>query len=132
MSRTLVEANVDLTLMVMDPNGDYRPSSVMTFQYFIAAHAAFAADLSKNCVDLLVKIYNEHNRIFRDREPNDLNYIAVVGVAPRVIEPADWPSQPWLHGKCPGWEESNLVGLHNDGYNKISPGLFEGLLKSSL
>ena len=132
MSKTLVQANVDLTLMVVDQYGDYQPSSVMTFQYFIAADASFVVDLAKNCEELMVRIYNEHYRVFREREPNDMNYITVVGVAQRVIDPAEYPSKPWLHGTCPGWEESNLIGLHADGYNKLSPGFFEGLLNSNL
>ena len=132
MSKTLVETNVDLTLMVMDGNGDYYPTSVMTFQYYIAADAIFTTNLAENCTNLIVQIYNEHYRVFREREPNDLNYIGVVGILPRIISESEFANQPWLNGKCPTWEESNLIGLHSTDYNKLSPPFFEGLLKSNL
>jgi len=116
--------------MVMDAGGDYQPSSVMTFQYYVAADAAFVADLQQNSQHLMVRIYNEHYRVFREREPDDVNYIAVVGVLPRVID--NYADQPWLRGNSPAWEDSNLIGLHSEGYNKLSPPFFEGLLNSGL
>jgi hypothetical protein len=132
MSRSLVKLDVDLTLMMLGGDGDYRPSSVMTFQYFAAANDDFLADLQVNAKNLMIEIYNEHFRTFRERAPEDLNYIAVVGVAAEIIDPATYPSKPWLQGSCPAWEESNLIGLHADGYNKLSPGFFEGVLHSAI
>ena len=132
MGKILIGTNVDLTLMVIDANGDYSPSSVMTFQYYIAAEPAFADNLAKNCMALMVRIYNDHYRVFREREPNDLNYIAVVGVSPRIVDKSEYPQQPWLNGNCPSWEDSNLIGTHSEGYNKLSPTFFEGLLNSGL
>ncbi len=132
MSKSLIETNVDLTLMVIDSNGDYQPTSVMTFQYYIAADENFTANLEQNCRNLIVAIYNEHYRVFREREPNDLNYIAVVGVSPRIIDASEFINQPWMQGKCPGWEESNLIGLNSAGYHKLSPRFFAGVLHSNL
>lgn len=132
MSKILIEADVDLTLMVMDAGGDHYPSSVMTFQYYIAAGEEFAASLAENCRSLLVQVYNEHYRVFREAEPNDPNYIAVVDVAPRIVTQSEFAGKPWLVGKCPAWEDSNLIGLHSDGYNKLSPVFFEALLGTAL
>lgn len=132
MTRILIETNVDLTLMAMDANGDYAPSSVMTFQYYIAAPPEFAENLPQNCGQLMVRIYNEHSRVFREREPNDLSYIAVAGVTPRVVDASEYPQEPWLHGKCPAWEDSNLIGLNGDDYKKLSPMFFGALVNSGL
>lgn len=118
--------------MVIDANGDYHPSGVMTFQYYVAAKEDFTGNLAASSMDLMVRIYNEHYKVFREREPNDLNYISVVGVSPRIIDESEYPNRPWQNGKCPSWEESNLLALNSEGYNKLSPGFFEALLKSSL
>ncbi|GEM_PF-5747097 len=131
MSKTLVSADVDLTLMVLNSNGDYLPSTVMTFQYYIAADNSFIQNLEENTRNLMVTIYNEHYHVFREREPNDPNYIAVVDVSPKIIETSEYENEPWLKGNCPIWEESNCIGLHQNGYNKLSPTFFAGVLKLS-
>lgn len=128
--RTLVELSVDLTLMVLDHNGDHQPSSVMTFHYYVAADAAFMADLQQNSEQLMGRIYSDHRRVLAEREPDDPNYIAVVGVAPQVI--TDYSGQPWLRGNRPVWEDSNLVAPGPENYNKVSPEFFGALLTSNL
>ncbi len=131
MSNTLIKADVDLTLMILNFNGDYQPSSVMTYQYFIAADEDFTANLLENTKNLMVNIYNQHYQIFRQREPNDPNYIAVVSVSPSIIEPKEYPNEPWLDGNSPIWEESNCIGITQAGYHKLSPNFFAGVLKLS-
>lgn len=128
--RTLVGLSVDLTLMVLDHNGDYRPSSVMTFHYYVAADAAFMADLQQNSEQLMGRIYSDHRRVLAEREPDDPNYIAVVGVAPQVI--TDHSDQPWLRGNRPVWEDSNLIAPGPENYSKVSPEFFGALLSSNL
>lgn len=132
MPKILVEANVDLALMVPDPNGDFYPSDGMTFQYYFAADPEFAAALQQRSDELMAAIYKDHYQIFREREPNDPNYIAVSSVAPRVVDKSEYPNRPWLSGKCPVWEESNLIGVTTAGYNKLSPQFFEAVLNSNL
>ncbi len=132
MSKSLVSIDVDLTLMVMDANGDYQPSGVMTFQYYVAADEAFLADSGANSSKLMTEIYADHRRILSEQQPDDPNYIAVVGATPRIIDPSQYGSQPWLNGTCPAWEDSNLIGVHAEGYNKLSQPLFARLLVSGL
>lgn len=128
MSKTLVAVDVDLTLMVWDYNGDYNPSSVMTFQYFIAVSDFFMTNLQENTKSLMDGIYKEHYQIFREREPNDLNYIAVVSVSPKVVAPEEYPNQPWLKGECPAWESSNCVDVKEPHYFKMPPNEFARIL----
>lgn len=128
--RTLVALSVDLTLMILDQNGDHRPSSVMTFDYFVAADENFMTDPQRNSENLMAQIYAEHRRVMSEREPGDPNYIAVVGVMPRVV--SDAGGQPWLSGNCPVWEDSNLIAPLRGGYEKVSSGSFAELLASDL
>lgn len=42
----------------LDSNGDYQPTNIMTFQYFIAANAEFAANLAENTKNLLIDSFS--------------------------------------------------------------------------
>ena len=131
MNWILTEANVELTLMSIDSNGDYHPTRTMTFQYYIAADSDFAEKLPGSATKIMERLYDEHRIMMQQREPNDLNYIAVVGVNTRVIPQSDFVNAPWLKGRRPQWESSNLIALNGDQVQKMPPDFFAALLNSN-
>jgi hypothetical protein len=128
MNYCIVAADVSLTLMVINADGDYFPTDVRTYQYYILALETFASNLDANAKRLMIEVYNEHYNAFRMREPNDLNYIAVVGVAPKILTPDEYASKPWLMARMPVWESSNCIAVQNDGYRKVAPNSFGDIL----
>jgi hypothetical protein len=128
MNYKMIAVDVSLTLMVLDQNGDFAPSTVMIFPYFVFAPETFEADLTGNILNLMHQIYNEHYHAFKLREPNDPNYIAVVKVEPRILSHAENLEKPWLKGHAPMWESSNCILISNQTYQKIDPNKFGELL----
>ena len=121
MNTNFVQADVELSLMVMDQNGNYAPTAPMTYTYFFAVPDAFVAGLADSSAGLMQKIYDEHYQLFRIAEPSDPNYIAVVGVEPRLLTPAETAAKPWLEAKIPAWENCICVVVNGEGFEKVEP-----------
>jgi hypothetical protein len=129
MAKVLIKTDVYLTLMVLDSNGDYQPTKPAIYQYFLVAEEDdFKLDMTKKTTSVMTAIYNGHYQNLRQREPNDLNYIAVVGVNPETAPINNPKEKPWLNGKCPIWEWSNLIEVTGDAYRKLDAKEFETIL----
>lgn len=124
----VVKADVDLALMMLQHDGDYVASEVQRYTYFILAPRSFTDKLFENTVHELGKIYLEHQVAMREREPNDANYITVVGAHPVVLSPVECANQPWLTAKVPVWEESVCIAVRDDGPFKLTPTFFTGAI----
>lgn len=124
----VVQAEVDLALMVMQHDGDYIASDVQTYTYFFLAPGAFAAELFENTVREMGRIYLDHQAVMREREPSDPNYITFVGARPKVLSPIECADQPWLTAKIPVWEESVCIALRGGEIFKLSPEFFTGAI----
>jgi hypothetical protein len=128
MNYQVATADVRLTLMIMQPGGDFAPSSTMTFPYFFLVPETFAANLAESSKQLMHQIYDEHYDAFKLREPNDPNYIAVVDVTPKILTAAEYSQLPWIAARMPAWENSNCLVIQNNSYQKVDPKSFGGLL----
>ncbi|MFT3745531.1 MAG: hypothetical protein QM785_14715 [Pyrinomonadaceae bacterium] len=124
----VVQAEVDLALMMMKHDGDYIASEVQSYSYFILAPRVFGEHLFENTLSEIGEIYLEHQAVMREREPNDPNYITVVGARPKVLSAVECADQPWLTAKVPVWEESVCIALSGDGRFKLSPTFFTGAI----
>lgn len=120
MNRHVVVADVDLTLMVMDSNGDHRPSNVATYQYFLAVDDSFLTNLTENALAVLNRVYLEHRQRFREQEPNDPNYIAVVGLRATVLPEKDEAAQPWTSARRPLWEPAICIIVQDGQHTMVS------------
>lgn len=132
MNKYVISADVMLCLMMIQENGDYIPSEPMSYDYFFLVPETFTTDLTENSRQLMNQIYQEHYQTFKIREPNDLNYIAVVGVTPVVLASAEIASSPWLTGKTPMWESSGCVVASDSAFQKVAPNTFSEVVASSL
>ncbi|MEP6901430.1 MAG: hypothetical protein ABJA66_06740 [Actinomycetota bacterium] len=128
MNYQVAAADVLLTLMMIRPDGAFAPSNTMTYQYFFLIPETFAANLAESSKQLMYQIYDEHYDAFKQREPNDPNYIAVVDVTPKILTPAEYSQSPWLAARMPGWENSNCLVIQNNSYQKVEPKSFGGIL----
>lgn len=125
----VVQADIDLALMMMQQDGDFIASEVQTYTYFILAPKAFATELFENTLREVGKIYLEHQSIMTAREPDDPNYITVVGARPKLLSEAEVAAEPWLSAKVPMWEESVCIAIREDRAYKLSPTFFTGAVK---
>ena len=128
MNYSLISANVSLTLMVLQSDGDFAPSSVMAYDYFVLAPDTFTENLAESAKKLFYQIYDEHYDAFKIREPNDPNYIAVVDVESKILAPEDYAGKPWLTANIAMWENSNCIVVQNNSYQKIEPNSLGGIL----
>jgi hypothetical protein len=128
MNYYFISADVALTLMVLQQSGDFAPSSVMTYKYFVLAPETFTENLAESAKQLFYQIYDEHYDAFKIKEPNDPNYIAVVDVTPQILNPQDYADQPWLTVRPPVWENSHCIVVQNNSYQKIDPNSLGGIL----
>lgn len=128
MNYYFVSADVALTLMVLQASGDFLPSDVQTYQYFIIVPETFTENLAENAKRLMIQIYDEHYEVFKIREPNDPNYIAVVDVKTNILNQAEYLEKPWLSTRPPVWENSHCILIQNNSYQKIDPNGFGAIL----
>lgn len=128
MNYSLISADVSLTLMVMDSNGDYAPTNVAVYTYYVLAPVTFAENLADNTHNLMVQIYNEHYQAFKLKEPDDPNYIAVVGVEPKILTPDEYSEKPWLNTGKPIWESSHCIFIEENSFRNVDPNVFGNLL----
>ena len=131
MSQNVISANVTLCLMMIQENGDYIPSEPMSYDYFFLVLDAFTSDLAESSKQLMYQVYQQHYRDFKIREPNDLNYIAVVSVIPKVLTPDEITLKPWLSSKVPVWEPSNCIVVADSGFQKVDPNYFADIIAGS-
>ena len=128
MNYYFISADVALTLMVLQESGDFAPSDVMTYTYFILAPETFTEKLVERSKQLFYQIYNEHYDAFRLQAPDDPNYIAVVDVTPRILTPTEYADKPWLTTPAPVWENSHCIVIQDNSYQKIDPNSLGGIL----
>jgi hypothetical protein len=128
MNYNLILADVSLTLMILQANGDFAPSDVMRYPYFVFAPETFTANLVENATNLMIQIYDEHYIAFKQREPDDPNYIAVVEVQPRTLSNAELAERPWLKVRPPAWETSHCILITENSFRNIDPNALGGLL----
>lgn len=132
MNKYVISADVMLCLMMIQETGDYLTSEPMSYDYFFLVPETFTADLPESSRQLMNQIYQEHYQAFKIREPNDLNYIAVVGVTPAILGPTNIASSPWLTGKTPMWESSSCVVVSEGAFQKVALNTFSDLVVSSV
>ena len=122
--------NIGLTLMVYNNDLEaHVQSDIRRYDYFFKAPPqargpASAENFQKRLLDVTQVIYQEHARLFREREPNDPNYIAVVDSAFRQLSTQDVAAKPWLSAQRPHWEQSHCIALSADAFEKASPNTF--------
>ena len=128
----VVQAEIDLALMMMQHDGDYVASEVQSYTYFILAPESFAEKLFDNTIREMGKIYLEHQAVMREREPDDPTYITVVGARPKVLSATECKGQPWLTAKVPVWEESGCIAIREGERFKLSPVFFTGAIDEAI
>ena len=124
----VVEAETDLALMLMQHDGDYIASEFQTYTYYFLVPKSFTTDLFDNTTRELGKVYLEHQKVMREREPDDPNYITIVGVRPKMLSETECAAQPWLSAKTPVREESVCIALRGDNVFKLSPKFFSSAI----
>lgn len=121
---------IGLTLMVYNNQLDaHVQSDIRRYDYFFKAPpgtrgAASAADFQKRLLAVMHSVYQEHGRHFKLREPDDLNYIAIVDSAFRELSAQEIAAKPWLSARPPHWENSHCIALTADGFAKSDPAAF--------
>jgi hypothetical protein len=82
--------------------------------------------LEAQVLEVMREIYREHNERLQQAEPSDINYLAPLAVACRVLAPEEEGAKPWLTVGSPSiWEWTPCVVVGEDGsFEKVEPGEF--------
>lgn len=114
------------TLMRMDPmlevyvqSGDRH--SMFYFRVPDEWAALGDAELQRRVFAVARKMYEDLAAHFRAAEPNDINYLAVLGTRARVLGAEEEAGRPWVAAKTPAvWEWTPCVVVEREGtYRKV-------------
>jgi hypothetical protein len=122
--------DIGLTLMVYNNQLEtHVQSDIRRYDYFFKAPpgvrgAASATEFQQRLLSVMHAVYQEHGRAFKLREPDDINYIAIVQSAFRELTAQEVASKPWLTARPPHWEQSHCLLLSASGFEKTNTDAF--------
>jgi hypothetical protein len=119
--------SLGLTLMMYDWSLEtHVQTQVRNYDYFYKVPTDLRASLTpenwqNRILEIAQSIYYDHRLRLQQAEPNDPNYIAIVNLQYRQLNPQEITDQIWLSAQPPVWENSHCINVSADGYGKANP-----------
>ncbi len=121
---------VDLTLMSYDNASEkHLPGDIRQYDYFCKNQSDIRisngeAKFKLRIKEVLEDIYIGHRNHFKQAEPNDTSFIAIVKIEERKLNDNEIAEKVWMKGRLPHWENSHCIQLLVDAYEKVNPNTF--------
>lgn len=118
------------TLMAWDNNMEcHLPAGEGKRTYYFEVPEAWVAAgdpvLQKWVLDVAQQMYADFNAKLSAAEPNDINYLAVLGTSARLLTDEEVAAAPWRQARIPSvWESTPCIVATGGGYAKVAPNDF--------